>query len=56
MRVIDCQCGSTVAGANDQELLDRVREHLAEAHNDTSKSDDELREFVAANAYDATDA
>jgi predicted small metal-binding protein len=56
MRVIDCACGTTVTAADDQELVLRVREHLAEAHDDTGKSDDELREFVSANAYDATDA
>jgi predicted small metal-binding protein len=56
MRVIDCQCGATVSAANDQELIERVRDHLADVHDDTGKSDDELRAFVAANAYDATDA
>ena len=56
MRVIDCDCGATVEAANDDELVGEVREHLAAAHDDTGKSDDDLRQFVSANAYDATDA
>ena len=56
MRVIDCPCGTTVKAANDDELRDQVREHLATEHDDTGKSDDELRQFVSDNAYDATDA
>ena len=38
------------------QLIGQVREHLADVHDDTGKSDDQLREFVSANAYDATDA
>ena len=56
MRVIDCACGATLKAANDEELAGQVREHLADAHDDTGKSDQDLREFVSANAYDATDA
>lgn len=56
MRVIDCACGTTVKAENDEELVGQVREHLADAHDDTGKSDEDLRQFVSANAYDATDA
>jgi predicted small metal-binding protein len=56
VRVIDCACGTTVTATDDEGLVQEVREHLAEVHDDTGKSDDELREFVSANAYDATDA
>ena len=56
MRVIDCECGTTLKAANDDELAGQVREHLESAHDDTGKSDDELREFVSAKAYTATDA
>jgi predicted small metal-binding protein len=56
MRVIDCECGTTLKAANDDELADQVREHLESAHDDTGKSGDELRGFVEKNAYEATDA
>jgi predicted small metal-binding protein len=56
MRVIDCDCGTTVKAANDSELVDQFRAHLASDHDETGKSDDDLREFVSANAYAATDA
>ena len=56
MRVIDCQCGTTLKAADDEELAGQVRDHLADVHDDTGKSDDELREFVSAKAYTATDA
>jgi hypothetical protein len=39
-----------------KERIERVREHLAEDHGDTGKSDEELREFVERNAYAATDS
>jgi predicted small metal-binding protein len=56
MRVIDCSCGTTLKAATDDELVGQVREHLESDHDDTGKSDDDLRQFVSANAYDATDA
>ncbi len=33
-KVIDCDCGYTVRGENDEELLAGAREHIADAHPD----------------------
>jgi predicted small metal-binding protein len=56
MRVIDCQCGQTVKAANDEDLAEEVRTHVAEAHPDMELSDDQVRQLVASQAYDADDA
>ena len=56
MRVIDCTCGHTVQAANDDDLTDRVKQHLADEHPDQQMSDDEIRAFVGDKAYDASDS
>jgi len=56
MRVIDCECGKTLQAANDDDLADAVRDHVAEDHPDMDLSDDQLQEMVSAQAYDADDA
>ena len=56
MRVIDCECGKTLQAANDEDLAEAVREHAAEDHPDMNLSDDQAREMVAAQAYDAQDS
>ena len=56
MRVIDCQCGTTLKAANDDDLVGSVRDHVNEAHPDLDLSDDEVRQMVADQAYDADDA
>jgi predicted small metal-binding protein len=56
MRTIDCECGETLKAANDDDLAQAVREHVGDKHPDMEMSEDQAREFVAANAYDATDA
>ena len=56
MRVIDCDCGTTLKAANDEDLARSVREHVAEDHPDMEMSDEQAEEFVAAQAYDADDA
>ena len=56
MRVIDCECGKTLQAANDDDLADAVREHIAEDHPDMDLSDDQVREMVSAQAYDAQDS
>ena len=54
--MIDCDCGTTLKAANDEELAGQVRRHLNEDHPGTEMSDEELSSFVAAKAYDAADA
>jgi predicted small metal-binding protein len=56
MRVIDCDCGRTLQAANDDDLVKQTRAHLEEEHPEGQRSDDEVREFVAAKAYEATDS
>ncbi len=56
MRVIDCDCGKTLQAANDDDLADAVRGHIAEDHPDMELSDDQVKELVAERAYDALDA
>jgi predicted small metal-binding protein len=56
MRVIDCQCGTTLKAANDEDLERSVRDHVEESHPDMDLSDDQVREMVAEQAYDAQDA
>ena len=56
MRVLDCDCGQTLQAANDDELVGAARRHVDEAHPDMEMSDDQLREMVSQQAYDATDS
>ena len=56
MRVIDCQCGTTLKAANDEDLAKVVRDHVDESHPEMDLSDEQLKEMVAEQAYDADDA
>jgi predicted small metal-binding protein len=56
MRVIDCECGKTLQAANDDDLAGAVRDHVAEDHPDTEMPDDQVRDFVSSQAYDAQDS
>jgi predicted small metal-binding protein len=56
MRVIDCQCGTTLKAANDEDLASEVRKHVNESHPDMDLSDEQVEEMVADQAYDAEDA
>jgi predicted small metal-binding protein len=53
MRVIDCACGHRLEGADDEELFRLAREHVDRDHPELQRTDDQLRERVAADAYDA---
>jgi len=56
MKVIDCDCGRTLQAANDDDLAKQTRAHVDEEHPDLDMSDDQVREFVASKAYEATDS
>ena len=56
MRVIDCDCGVTLQAANDEELADSVREHVASDHPDMEPDDDQVRGMVEEKAYSAMDS
>jgi hypothetical protein len=56
MRVIDCDCGKTLQAANDEDLSEAVRSHVAEDHPDMDMSEQQAEELVSAQAYDAEDS
>jgi predicted small metal-binding protein len=53
MRKLDCRCGHTVEGENDEELFQNGKQHVAEVHPDENITDDQLRQLISAQAYDA---
>jgi hypothetical protein len=56
MRVFECNvCGEPLSAANDEELMQRVRAHLAAEHSDMEFDDEAERETVASQAYTASD-
>ena len=57
MRVIECNaCGQVLAGATDQELVRRLREHMTSEHPDAALDEPAAAQLVAADAYEATDS
>ena len=56
MRVIDCECGSTIKAASDDELVTELRQHMQEDHPEDGTGDEQLSQLVADRAYDAEDA
>ena len=57
MRVIECNiCGETLAAANDEELLRRLREHHAEDHSGSSYDEEQGRRMIDSEAYTASDS
>ena len=56
MRAIDCPCGHRVEGGDDGELFRLAKQHIAEDHPDMERTDDQLRERVAADAYEVASA
>src|SRR5437016_3308835 len=55
MRAIDCPCGHRLEGADDEELCRKAREHVDRDHPEMERTDEELRERVAADAYDVAE-
>ena len=54
MRAIDCPCGHRLEAADDEELFRKAREHVDRDHPEMERTDEQLRERVAADAYDVT--
>jgi hypothetical protein len=52
MRAIDCPCGHRLVGADDEELFALARRHIDEQHPEMDRTDEQVRERVAADAYD----
>ena len=55
MRAIECPCGHHLEGADDDELFRLAREHVDRDHPEMQRTDDELWQRVAADAYDVTE-
>lgn len=56
-RVIECNiCGEPLAAATDEELLDLMRGHYAREHPDAPLEEEQARETIVREAYDAADA
>jgi hypothetical protein len=55
-RVLDCPCGLTLTGSDDEDLFRKGRAHADEHHADDGITDDFIRQHVAANARDAVEA
>jgi predicted small metal-binding protein len=53
MRAIDCPCGHHLEGADDEELFRLAREHVDRDHPEMQRTDNQLRERIAADAYPA---
>lgn len=57
MRVIECNvCGETIAAADDDELLRRLREHTEAEHPSASMDEAQAREMIASEGYEASDS
>jgi hypothetical protein len=52
MKAIDCPCGHRLEGADDDELFRLAREHVDRDHPELERSDAQLRERIANDAYD----
>jgi len=52
MRAIECPCGHHFEAADDEELFRLCREHVDRDHPEMTRSDDQIRARVAADAYD----
>jgi hypothetical protein len=48
--VLDCPCGHRVVGVDEDDLVAKTREHLADKHPDHSYSRDEIL-FIAREAF-----
>ena len=55
MRAIDCPCGHRLEAADDEELIRKAREHVDRDHPEMERTDEQLRERVAADAYDVAE-
>jgi rhodanese-related sulfurtransferase/predicted small metal-binding protein len=52
MRAIECPCGHHLEARDDEELFRLCREHVDRAHPEMDRTDGQIRERVAADAYD----
>ena len=56
-RVIECNiCGEPLSAATDEELLGQVMRHVESEHPDAGVDEEQAREMIDREAYDAADA
>jgi hypothetical protein len=56
-RVIECNiCGEPLSAANDEELLGQVKKHNESVHPEVSNDEQQAREMITREAYDAGDS
>lgn len=55
-RLLDCPCGLTLSGTDDEDLYRKGRAHADEHHPNDGITDDFIREHVRANAREAENA
>jgi predicted small metal-binding protein len=56
MRAIDCPCGHHFEADDDEELFRLCRDHVAGAHPEMQRTDEQIRERIVADAYDVVTA
>ncbi len=57
MRVIESPIdGEVVSAATDDELVEALRRHIEAQHPDSGFTDEQLRDMVERNAYEAVDS
>jgi predicted small metal-binding protein len=54
MRAIDCPCGHHLEAADDEELFRKAREHVDRDHPEMQRTDEQMRERIAVDAYDGS--
>jgi predicted small metal-binding protein len=52
MRAKDRPCGHELQAADDEEPIERCNEHIADHHPEMQRTDEQIRQRVAADAYD----
>jgi predicted small metal-binding protein len=52
MRAIDCSCGYHAEAADDEGLVQKMKEHSQQAHPQWRATDERVRQEVAQHAYD----
>ena len=52
-RIVQCPCGHTLTGEDDEDLFVLAKQHVKEHHPDSSRSEGDIRELVMAMAKDA---
>jgi predicted small metal-binding protein len=56
MRAVNCPCGHYLEAADDEELFRLAREHVDRDHPEMVRTDEQIRERLAADAYDLEQA